>query len=141
MQLYIDIDRCMYFSVEGRLDCGMTRNCTAASASELLPAGRDKGLWGDGQDQPAKHQHSYLPKPRAAEDWALKKLDLEWSDGGAYALLGPSGCGKTTLLNIISGLVRPSEGKVLFDGIDLTDGQPIGATSPRSFSSRSCTTP
>jgi glycerol transport system ATP-binding protein len=66
-------------------------------------------------------KHSYLAKPRAAEDWALKQLDLEWSDGGAYALLGPSGCGKTTLLNIISGLVRPSEGKVLFDGVDLTD--------------------
>src|SRR4029453_3081391 len=66
-------------------------------------------------------KHSYLKRPRAPEDWALKKLDLEWSDGGAYALLGPSGCGKTTLLNIISGLVRPSEGRVLFDDVDLTD--------------------
>ncbi len=44
-----------------------------------------------------------------------------WEDGGAYALLGPSGCGKTTLLNIISGLLRPSEGRVLFDGEDVTD--------------------
>lgn len=34
-----------------------------------------------------------------------------WEDGGAYALLGPSGCGKTTLLNIISGLLVPSEGR------------------------------
>src|SRR5262249_59272813 len=50
----------------------------------------------------------------------LKELNLEWSDGGAFALLGPSGCGKTTLLNIISGLVRPSQGKVLFDDVDLT---------------------
>src|SRR6185295_595135 len=66
-------------------------------------------------------KHSYLKRPRAPEDWALKKLDLEWSDGGAYALLGPSGCGKTTLLNIISGLVRPTEGRVLFDGVDLTE--------------------
>jgi glycerol transport system ATP-binding protein len=66
-------------------------------------------------------KHSYLKRPRAPEDWALKKLDLEWTDGGAYALLGPSGCGKTTLLNIISGLVRPTEGRVLFDGIDLTE--------------------
>jgi glycerol transport system ATP-binding protein len=38
----------------------------------------------------------------------------------AYALLGPSGCGKTTLLNIISGLVIPSEGRLLFDDIDVT---------------------
>jgi glycerol transport system ATP-binding protein len=36
-------------------------------------------------------------------------------------LTGPSGCGKTTLLNIISGLVRPSEGRVLFDDEDVTD--------------------
>ena len=59
--------------------------------------------------------------PAADADWALKQLDIEWSDGGAYALLGPSGCGKTTLLNIISGLVRPTEGRVLFNGVDLTD--------------------
>ncbi len=44
-----------------------------------------------------------------------------WEDGGAYALLGPSGCGKTTLLNVISGLIAPSHGRVLFDGRDVTD--------------------
>jgi glycerol transport system ATP-binding protein len=65
-------------------------------------------------------RHSYVAEPRDERDWALKQLDLEWTDGGAYALLGPSGCGKTTLLNIISGLVRPTEGRVLFDGIDQT---------------------
>ncbi len=68
-----------------------------------------------------KLRHSYHPRPRADQDWALKQIDIEWSDGGAYALLGPSGCGKTTLLNIISGLVRPTEGRVLFDDVDLTD--------------------
>ncbi len=64
--------------------------------------------------------HSYLPHPSAPSDYALKPLDITWRDGGAYALLGPSGCGKTTLLNIISGLVAPSEGRVLFDGTDVT---------------------
>ena len=39
----------------------------------------------------------------------------------AYALLGPSGFGKTTLLNIISGLVIPSEGRLLFDDRDVAD--------------------
>lgn len=57
----------------------------------------------------------------ARSPYALKPLDQVWEDGGAYALLGPSGCGKTTLLNIISGLLRPSEGRVLFDGDDVTD--------------------
>lgn len=64
--------------------------------------------------------HSYIPNPQSEADWALKSLDLKFSDGGAYALLGPSGCGKTTMLNIISGLVHPSHGHVLFDGQDMT---------------------
>ncbi|WP_455373334.1 ABC transporter ATP-binding protein [Limibacillus halophilus] len=65
-------------------------------------------------------RHSYVKSPSQEDDWALKQVDMEWSDGGAYALLGPSGCGKTTLLNIISGLVTPSEGQVLFGEEDVT---------------------
>ena len=65
--------------------------------------------------------HSYKTNPSKPSDYALQKIQLTWRDGGAYALLGPSGCGKTTLLNIISGLVRPSQGRVLFDGRDMTD--------------------
>ncbi|MDQ0390456.1 ABC transporter ATP-binding protein [Labrys monachus] len=53
-------------------------------------------------------------------DYALKPLHHIWEAGKAYALLGPSGCGKTTLLNIISGLVIPSAGRLLFDGRDVT---------------------
>lgn len=64
--------------------------------------------------------HSYKPNPSQPSDYALRPMDMTWDDGGAYALLGPSGCGKTTLLNIISGLVTPSQGKVLFDGRDVT---------------------
>jgi glycerol transport system ATP-binding protein len=66
-------------------------------------------------------KHSYLPEPGGIDDYALKQIDAEWSDGSAYALLGPSGCGKTTLLNIISGLLQPSEGRILFDDIDVTE--------------------
>jgi glycerol transport system ATP-binding protein len=65
--------------------------------------------------------HSYVLKPRGPQDYALKRLDHVWENGGAYALLGPSGCGKTTLLNIISGLITPSQGRVLFDGTDVTE--------------------
>ena len=64
--------------------------------------------------------HSYAPDPEGPSDYALKGLDVEWEDGGAYALLGPSGCGKSTLLNIVSGLLHPSHGRVLFDGQDVT---------------------
>lgn len=69
-------------------------------------------------------RHSYYPNPKAVDDFAIKQIDLDWQDGGAYALLGPSGCGKSTLLNIISGLLIPSEGKVLFDNEDVTNLPP-----------------
>ena len=68
--------------------------------------------------------HSYEANPGSDADFALKKIDYEWQDGGAYALLGPSGCGKTTLLNIISGLLVPSSGRVLFDDTDVTSLSP-----------------
>ena len=64
--------------------------------------------------------HSYAKRPQRPGDWALKPMDHVWEDGRAYALLGPSGCGKTTLLNVISGLLRPTEGRVLFDDVDVT---------------------
>lgn len=65
-------------------------------------------------------RHAYPPPPGQKPEYALKEVNLVWDDGGAYALLGPSGCGKTTLLNIISGLLEPSEGSVLFDDQDIT---------------------
>ncbi len=71
-----------------------------------------------------KLAHSYLSNPKTDADFALKEIDYEWQDGGAYALLGPSGCGKTTLLNIISGLLVPSKGQIKFNGQDVTHLQP-----------------
>lgn len=65
--------------------------------------------------------HSYHPNPQSEADFALREVNLEWEDGQAYALLGPSGCGKTTLLNIMSGLITPSRGRVLFDQTDVTE--------------------
>src|SRR3712207_8366754 len=64
--------------------------------------------------------HAYVRQPKQPADWAVKPMTHVWEDGGAYALLGPSGCGKTTLLNIISGLVTPTQGRVLFDDQDFT---------------------
>jgi glycerol transport system ATP-binding protein len=64
--------------------------------------------------------HSYYPRRQKLEEYALKRIQMSWEDGGAYALLGPSGCGKTTMLNIISGLLKPSQGQVLYDGRNVT---------------------
>jgi glycerol transport system ATP-binding protein len=69
-------------------------------------------------------RHAYISNPTRDEHFALKHVHLDWADGGAYALLGPSGCGKTTLLNLISGLLHPSEGKILFDDKDVTMNSP-----------------
>ncbi|MFC3283122.1 ABC transporter ATP-binding protein [Litchfieldella rifensis] len=68
--------------------------------------------------------HSYLPNPVRPEDYAIREMEHVWKQGGAYALLGPSGCGKSTLLNIISGLLQPSMGEVLFDGKRVNEQPP-----------------
>jgi glycerol transport system ATP-binding protein len=69
----------------------------------------------------ANVRHAYGPNPEADADYALRHVNQAFDNGGAYALLGPSGCGKTSLLNIISGLVTPSQGRVRIDGEDVTD--------------------
>lgn len=68
--------------------------------------------------------HAYAPNPRTDSDYALLPLTMSFRDGGAYALLGPSGCGKTTMLNVMSGLLIPSQGSVKFDGVDVTRSSP-----------------
>ena len=69
--------------------------------------------------------HSYLKKPEKESDFVITNVNIDWKDGGAYALLGPSGCGKTTLLNIISGLLTPSKGQILFNDKDVTQLNPV----------------
>ncbi len=73
--------------------------------------------------------HSYHPNIDAEDNFALKEIDHTWEDGQAYALLGASGCGKSTLLNIISGLITPTRGRVLFDDKDVT----ASSTSDRNI--------
>jgi ABC-2 type transport system ATP-binding protein len=50
---------------------------------------------------------------------ALKGVDLDIRRGEIFALLGPNGAGKTTLINIICGIVNPTNGKVLAGGHDI----------------------
>jgi branched-chain amino acid transport system ATP-binding protein len=60
----------------------------------------------------------------------LRNLDLTVGPGEVVALLGPNGAGKTTTLRVISGLLRPMAGQVVFDGA------PVGSASAHSISKR-----
>lgn len=52
---------------------------------------------------------------------AADHVNLTIEDGEFFTLLGPSGCGKTTTMRLIAGLEFPTEGKVFFDGRDVTE--------------------
>jgi len=62
---------------------------------------------------------SGVSKTYAGGSVALQHVDLEIRRGEIFALLGPNGAGKTTLINIICGIVTPSEGTVVADGHDI----------------------
>src|SRR5918996_3025260 len=55
---------------------------------------------------------------------ALEDVDLAVPDGSFSVFVGPSGCGKTTLLRLVAGLEKPTEGKILIGGEDVTDESP-----------------
>lgn len=55
---------------------------------------------------------------------AVSNLDLTVPEGSFFSLLGPSGCGKTTILRMIAGFERPTSGRILIDGRDITDLPP-----------------
>ena len=56
---------------------------------------------------------------------ALSRLDFEIKQGAIVGLIGPNGSGKTTLFNLISGFERPEEGRITFNGKDLTSLKPF----------------
>jgi len=60
---------------------------------------------------------------------ALENLNLAVPAGGLYGLIGPNGAGKTTVFNLISGFVRPTNGRILLDGKDITFESPHRITA------------
>jgi ABC-type Fe3+/spermidine/putrescine transport system ATPase subunit len=65
----------------------------------------------------------------------LDRVSLEVQRGEMVALLGSSGCGKTTLLRSIAGFVKPSTGRIVVDGRDLTDLPPEARQTAMMFQS------
>lgn len=55
---------------------------------------------------------------------ALNRVSIEVARGELLGLIGPNGSGKTTLVNVVSGVIKPDEGRVLFEGRDITNLKP-----------------
>ena len=64
---------------------------------------------------------SYQYSDALEDEYALRNVSFDFEKGKIYAIRGRSGTGKTTLLSLISGLERCTEGSILFDGKDLKD--------------------
>jgi branched-chain amino acid transport system ATP-binding protein len=60
---------------------------------------------------------------------AVKELDLSIEPGALYGLIGPNGAGKTTIFNVITGVYRPTQGEVIFDGRRIDGEKPFRITS------------
>lgn len=58
------------------------------------------------------------------EPWVIKNLSLHIIEGESVAIIGPSGCGKTTLVKLLLGLIRPTEGSIHIAGLDLHKAGP-----------------
>lgn len=56
---------------------------------------------------------------RYSVQWAIRDINFEISKNGIYGLLGSNGAGKSTTMNIICGVLRPTQGNVLINGIDI----------------------
>lgn len=60
---------------------------------------------------------------------AVSDLELSISEGEIIGLIGPNGAGKTTVFNVITGVYRPTTGKVIFNGQDITGWRPDQVTA------------
>jgi ABC-2 type transport system ATP-binding protein len=94
-----------------------TRDAHAAS-SPSGPSGPSGSPGSSGSSDPIVSVRG-LGKTYASGFEALQRVDLTIHRGEIFALLGPNGAGKTTLINVICGIVNPTEGTVIVDGHDI----------------------
>ena len=112
LRLYFDPAQTYAFGADGA--------CWQRRAGCRLPSRRRPA---DGADRAGPLPFLRAPSPgrRGLRAAAAEVHVPRWR---RLRLLGPSGCGKTTLLNCVSGLLRPSHGRILFDGQDVTAKTP-----------------
>ena len=93
------------------------------SAGEPPGAAALPGSWDELLARPPLVRFEAVSK-RFGNFVAVERLSLDIREREFFALLGPSGCGKTTLLRMLAGFEQPSEGRILFDGTDISDVPP-----------------
>lgn len=89
---------------------------TAGDAKALAPDRLTEGI----TLEHVRYRHS------GAEADAIVDADLKLPAGSVVALVGENGAGKSTLVKVLSGMYRPSGGRVLIDGVDLATMDPVG---------------
>lgn len=87
-----------------------------------LPIKRDMESWQDPSAKPYIQLESISKRYETVE--AIRNVSLSIYQGELFSLLGGSGCGKTSLLRILAGFETPSSGRVLIDGVDVTNTPP-----------------
>lgn len=65
-----------------------------------------------------------FPNLQGGLDWIVRDINLDVQPGEFLTIVGPSGSGKTTILRMIAGIMEPSEGRVMFNGKNITGPSP-----------------
>jgi ABC-type multidrug transport system fused ATPase/permease subunit len=99
---------------------GLTGTPAAGSADAAEPLVRFEGVW-------------FRYPEGASGDYVLRDLDLSLHEGEALALVGINGAGKSTLVKLMSGMYRPSKGRILIQGLDLSE---FGESEVRAWQER-----
>ena len=89
------------------------------ASEQAVDSGTKSNVHAGVQDAVAAISVKGVSKTYAGGFEALKRVDLDIRQGEIFALLGPNGAGKTTLINIVCGIVKPSEGEITADGHDI----------------------